>query len=142
MRARISGSFRFARRSMKIVFTDRQTAPKIGQPMIATKFLFGNHYLQLLFLTPFVASGFPAADSAFSFTAQAPAAAIASQPGPSRCKQVKPMNDASTCPPITLRGRENGASGKPKSNTQLAPKEPSTRAAAVCSATATGSSPA
>lgn len=49
-------------------------APKIGQPMIATKFLFGNHYLQLLFLTPFVASGFPAADSAFSFTAQAPAA--------------------------------------------------------------------
>lgn len=41
-------------------------APKIGQPMIAARLLFGNHSFSALFLTPFVPSPFPRPDTPFS----------------------------------------------------------------------------
>ena len=41
-------------------------APKVGQPMFATRFLFGSHSLTLLYLTPFIPPQMPKIGSAFS----------------------------------------------------------------------------
>lgn len=62
-----------------------------------------------------------------SMNAQAPAPAIGSQPGPKRCKNSSPTNDARTWPPMILRGCEKGLPGKPNSSTQVAPNEPRTQ---------------
>jgi hypothetical protein len=41
-------------------------APKVGQPMVAARLIFGNHSLALLFLAPFVPPAFPLCDSVFN----------------------------------------------------------------------------
>lgn len=52
------------------------------------------------------------------------ASAMLHQIAPNSVRNMSPMNDDIKCPAITLRGCENGLSGKPNSNTQLAPNEP------------------
>lgn len=40
-------------------------APKVGQPMLSLRFLFGNHSLSLLYITPFLPPALPLSDTPF-----------------------------------------------------------------------------
>lgn len=54
-------------------FTEGVTdAPKVGQPMLSTKFLFGNHSLTLLYMSPFTRPNLPRFDMPFSTLAPPP----------------------------------------------------------------------
>ena len=41
-------------------------SPKVGQPMLSLKFLFGNHSLSFLYITPFLPPSLPLTDTPFS----------------------------------------------------------------------------
>ena len=50
---------------------------------------------------------------------------------PNSAKNSRPTKDAMKCPAITLRGCENGLSGKPNTKTQVAPNEPNIKLVCV-----------
>ena len=50
---------------------------------------------------------------------------------PNAAKQINPVSDDKKCPTITLRGCEKGLSGKPKTNTQVAPNDPKIKGVAA-----------